>query len=316
MPSSISRRTAGLARRRRISSSSASRRSSAPSSSTSKSALRVTRKTWRFQHPHAWKEAPQVGGDDVLQRDVDACLWRDQPSEQWRDLDPREVDQVRVRILRSDRQVERKVRDIGEWVARVDRQRRQHREDAGAEHGLQHARLSLVELRPAQDADAFLGQQRRQTPGTARPACWPGPWARSPIFATAGRRQPVRRSRTAQAGHFLTLQTGDANLEEPSRLLDAMARNFTRSRSGMLGSSPRASTRSSRRRATRARGSSSARQWAGMCRSHGEAARPEPPGAPLTRPWTPTLTHACQAGAKRCQPATRRTSRAGSLTQR
>ena len=94
-----------------------------------------------LQHPHAREEPVEIGGDDILERDEDPRLRRHEPAEQRRDLDPREVDQVRIGVLDTDRQVERQVRDVRERVARIDRERGQHREDPRAEHGLQHPAL-------------------------------------------------------------------------------------------------------------------------------------------------------------------------------
>ena len=70
-----------------------------------------------LQHPHAREEPVEIGGDDILEGHEDARLRRHEPAEQRRDLDPREVDQVRIGVFDTDRQVQRQVRDVRERVA-------------------------------------------------------------------------------------------------------------------------------------------------------------------------------------------------------
>ena len=96
----------------------------------------------------------------------------------------------------------------------VDRQRRQDREDPGAEHGLQDARLALVQLRPTQDVDPFGGEQRRQLP--VQPGLPSGDdlGPLTDLGQLLGGCQPIGRARSAEPGHLLSLQTGDADLEE------------------------------------------------------------------------------------------------------
>ena len=279
IPSSISRRTAGLVRRRRISSSSASSRSSAPSSSTSRSALRVTRKTWRSRTRMPGKRRPRLAAMTSSSGTKIPGSGDTNRPEQRRDLDAREVDQVRVRILDPDGQVERQVRDVGEGVTRVDRQRREHREDARAEHGLQHASLGLVELRPAQDANALGRRAAAPAPGTARPAGWrrSGPALRSgPAARTASAR------RRSVGGQARPLPVVSDRRRGPGRTRPGCWRRWpgTSLVRGAGCSGPRRGPARARRRpASSARGSGSARPRAGTCHSHGEAAPPEPPVA-------------------------------------
>ena len=89
--------------------------------------------------------------------------------EQRRDLDPREVDQVRIGVFDTDRQVQRQVRDVRERVARIDREGVSTGKIRVLNIGLQHSRLARIELRPAQDADPFCSEAV-PAPGRAPPA--------------------------------------------------------------------------------------------------------------------------------------------------
>ena len=74
--------------------------------------------------------------------------------------------------------------------------------------------LTLVELRPAQDANAFAGQQRSQLPVQRGQAGGDDLGALTDLRQLLGGCQPVSRSWPAKPGHLLPLQTGDADLEE------------------------------------------------------------------------------------------------------
>ncbi|GMA87564.1 hypothetical protein GCM10025868_28140 [Angustibacter aerolatus] len=127
--------------------------------------MRVTRKAVRRQHVHAREELVEVRGDDVLEghearlvrvgvgrldggRAGRGLLDGDEPRQQRRHLDAGEVLLLRLGVADDDREVQRQARDVGERVGRVDRQRREHREDLVAEHLVQPVLLVLGQARP------------------------------------------------------------------------------------------------------------------------------------------------------------------------
>ena len=158
MESSTSSRTGGPKRRRSSSFSSALRRFSASSSSTSRSSLRVTRKLCDLEHLHAGEELLEVLGDDVLERDEALVAQRHEAGEDRRHLDPGEVLLVGLGVAHQHGEVERQPGDVGERVRRVDGERRQHREDPLLEQPLAELLLLAVQLVPADQVDALLGE--------------------------------------------------------------------------------------------------------------------------------------------------------------
>ena len=74
-------------------------------------------------------------------------------------------------------EAEREVRDVGEGLARADRERRQHREDVAAEVARRAPRARLAEVAHALDDDPVLGERRQQRLGDA--AC-----SRAPCSST------------------------------------------------------------------------------------------------------------------------------------
>ena len=91
---------------------------------------------------------------------------RDEPRQHARHLDARELGAAAV--LHPHREVHAQVRDVGERMARVEGQRRQHREDVRVEVLLQpliHRRRVVARL---DEVDALGGQQRPQRMRPAR----------------------------------------------------------------------------------------------------------------------------------------------------
>ncbi len=111
-----------------------------------------------LEHVHAREEALEVLADDVLERDEPLVAERHEPAEDGRDLDPREVLLAGRGVAHQHGEVERETRDVGERVGGVDGQGGQHREDALLEEALAVLLLLAVEVGPAHQVDALLGQ--------------------------------------------------------------------------------------------------------------------------------------------------------------
>ncbi len=161
-----------------------------------------------------------------------------------RDLDPRHALDAGDGVTDAHDQVERQVRDVGEGVPGVDRQRGEHGEDLAAEDVGQVLAVGVVERGPVRHPHPGLGQ------GRARPS--------RGRCATAGRRarSPARRWRAVPrwaAGRRPTGCAGPASTwsfspatrtwKNSSRPSEKMARNFTRSSSGTRSSSARSRSR-------------------------------------------------------------------------
>jgi hypothetical protein len=181
---SISRRTTGRNRRRRSSSWRASRRSSAASSSRARSASRVTRKMQGSTDVHPGEELVDEGHQGLLERDEPVPTGQgQQPGDVGRDLHPGEPDGVVLAVPDLHTDVEREVGDVGERVARVDRERGHHRAGSGGRTprggrpGRRAQRVPVAQLDP-------LGPQGRAT--ARRPGGPPGGGPSAP--ATPGRR--------------------------------------------------------------------------------------------------------------------------------
>ena len=216
MSSATSRRTAGPNRRRTSSRSRACSRSSSRSSSTSKSALRVTRNRVVLDDLHAGEQHRQVGGDQVLERQVLRLVRGLRDDHEARHvvghLDPGEALDLAVGVAHQHGEVERQPGDVGERVRRVDRQRRQHREDLAAEVVGQPRRSSSSRASQRTDVDALArpaparcprgssGRAGRPVRGCARRA---GPASRAAI------RPSARGDLQAHVG--AALQPGDAH---------------------------------------------------------------------------------------------------------
>ena len=150
-----------------------------------------------------------------------------------------------VGVADDDAQVERQVGDVRERVAGVDGERREHREDAVAELDGGPFAVVVVQLAPA---------WRSRCPSAARPAhSGPRNDLVGPIHQRAGAlaaplpaaRPPSGRrgSRPLTPAAIWSLSPATRTWKNSSRFWLKMARNLTRSSSGVCGSSARASTR-------------------------------------------------------------------------
>ena len=109
---------------------------------------------------HPGEQRLQVGRDDLLERHEALAVGHDhEAGQRRRDLDPGDAALPRRRVLHLDHQVERQVRDVGEGVARVDGQRREHGVDLALEDLDQVLTVVVVERGPAREADAGLGER-------------------------------------------------------------------------------------------------------------------------------------------------------------
>ena len=115
----------------------------------------------RLQDVHAGEQVVEVGGDDLLERDEALAVGHDdEPGQHRRHLHPREPPVAGHRVPEHDGQVQRQVGDVGEGVAGIDRERREHREDAVLELLDEVLVVVVVELAPAGEHDADLGERR------------------------------------------------------------------------------------------------------------------------------------------------------------
>lgn len=118
---------------------------------------------------HAGEEVVQVRGDDVLERHEArleevgghrrlGAAHLEEARERRRHLDPREVLLARLGVDEDHREVEREAGDVGEGVGRVDGERGEYRVYLVAEELTQAVLLGLLDLAPAHDVDALLGE--------------------------------------------------------------------------------------------------------------------------------------------------------------
>ena len=234
---------------------------------------------------HAPEQLVEVGLDDLVEEHELVALDREQARQAGRDLDPGEADLAGVRVPQADRDRERQRADVRERVARVHGERREHREDLVVE-AAPEVLVVLGDVVVVDDRHALGGElgagSRPRWPRARRPAsrtrsrmassCWKGVMP-SDDTAVAPARTWRRRPDTR-------------TWKNSSRLLAKMARNFTRSSSGLRAS--RASWR------TRALNSShdSSRLRIGRLLVAPDRRRPRPtrgPGAGRTVAMRPQL---------------------------
>ena len=115
---------------------------------------------------HAREQKRKVKRDHVLQRHValaplNRIIQRDEARQDRRHLDPGEALLLALRIADHHREVQRQVRDIGEWVPGVDRKRGQDREDLLTEDRVQLRQLLLADFVLAHEGDTRLGERRQ-----------------------------------------------------------------------------------------------------------------------------------------------------------
>ena len=138
---------------------------------------------------HAREQAVEVRRDHLLERDEPLAVGQpEEAGQQGRHLHPGEAFLAGRRVAHHDREVQREVRDVGERVGRVDRQRREHREDPLVEDAAEVLTVRLGQCRPVGEPDADLVErgcdlaveERGQTlhhrldPGTDRAQLLPG----------------------------------------------------------------------------------------------------------------------------------------------
>ena len=112
---------------------------------------------------HAGEERVEVGGDHLLEGHETLTVGHHHEARQGgRDLHPGDTPLPRGGVLHLDHQVERQVRDVGERVSRVDRQRREDRIDLALEDVDQVLAVVIIERGPVGETDAL------PVPGRAR----------------------------------------------------------------------------------------------------------------------------------------------------
>jgi len=171
-------------------------------------------------HLHAWEQRLQVKGDDVLERDVALTFdQRDEPREDGRHLDTREMLLLALWVADQNRQVQREMRDVWEGMAWVDGQRRQHREDLLPENRVQVAQLALGHLVGADKSNPRSGQGGRDLAIEQGDLALDKRLDPSPDrFQLIERRHAVRR-RNSDRGQDLLFEPGHPNLEEVVEVL-------------------------------------------------------------------------------------------------
>ncbi len=108
---------------------------------------------------HAGEEVGEVLGDDLLEWHVALAVREDdEAGEQVGHLHPGEAPDPRVGIADEHAEVEREVRDVGERMAGIDGQRRQHRVHVALEDVDQMGPVVVTEGRPVDQLHAGLGQ--------------------------------------------------------------------------------------------------------------------------------------------------------------
>ncbi len=121
-----------------------------------------------LHHFHAGEEYVEVGGDEVLGgqegRDraggVAGAGHAHEPVDVVGHLHAREVLSAGCGILHGDREIEAQPADVGERMGRVDGQRGQDREDLFVEVRRQTRAFLGIEVGPADDRDALVGERR------------------------------------------------------------------------------------------------------------------------------------------------------------
>ncbi len=115
----------------------------------------------RGEDLEAGEQRVQVGADELLERQPAGAvgtLDRHEARHVVRDLDPGEVLRAGRRVADEHGEVQRQAADVGERVAGVDGERREHREDLAAEVVVQRGALAGVEVAPAHHPHAGGGQ--------------------------------------------------------------------------------------------------------------------------------------------------------------
>ena len=110
---------------------------------------------------HAGEQRAEVRADDVLERhEVPGSSERHPAREALRHLHAREVLGSRRGVADLDRERQREVRDVREWVRRVDGERRQHREDLRLEELVDDRPLGRRQVAHADEPNAVRRERR------------------------------------------------------------------------------------------------------------------------------------------------------------
>jgi len=113
---------------------------------------------------HASKQPVQVRAHHVLDEDQPIrCFQREEPRQSRRELDPCESPFTRERVPHHHRQIQGEIRDVREWMRRIDRQRREDGEDSLIEQCSRCIALSFVGVAPRDHDDSCSGECRQQT---------------------------------------------------------------------------------------------------------------------------------------------------------
>ena len=108
---------------------------------------------------HVREQPGQVGGDQLLEGDkARSPAERNETGQQRRHLHPRKALFAGAGILDQHRQVERQVRDVREWVPRIDGERRENGEDVLLEDTEQPGPFLFVKVVDAREENVGRGQ--------------------------------------------------------------------------------------------------------------------------------------------------------------
>ncbi len=111
-------------------------------------------------HDLVGEDAIEMMGDHVLEQDEPmAVAQRIEAGEERRHLHPGERQLVAVAVFEIDGEVQRQIGDVGERMQRIDRERRQHREDLVFELVGQVRLVGRPEVVPRLDPDVRLVEQ-------------------------------------------------------------------------------------------------------------------------------------------------------------
>ncbi len=120
--------------------------------------MRVTRKRWCSSTSMPGEQGVEVGLDDLVEQDEPHRLDLEQARQDLRHLDPGEAALAGLRVAQADRDRQAQGRDVRERMTRIDRERRQDREDL-VEEPLAERLVMLGDRRVVDELDAFRGER-------------------------------------------------------------------------------------------------------------------------------------------------------------
>ena len=164
---------------------------------------------------HGREQGVEVGGDHLLDGHEPVAVGQGhEPGKQGGHLDPGDPLLVVGRIDDAQHQVEAEIRDVGERVALVDRQRRQDREDGSRVDLVEVVPVGVGQRVPVVDQDAGVAQERFDPVGEDTVlAGHQGRHAGSDGGQLLTGAETVGRA-GPQAGRHLVLEPGHPHLEE------------------------------------------------------------------------------------------------------